>query len=113
MSIAPGKIVTQDRDLNRVDGWLMDPGAIPADTNVPFELEMKCYEPTAWQQTVHQNNEGNCIDIQEICDREVREAREEYLKCLALCATAYCQSVCNTNYQKALQDIFDQYGCEP
>ena len=48
MSIAPGKIVTQNRDLYRVDGYLMDPGAIPADTNVPFELEMKCFDLKAW-----------------------------------------------------------------
>ena len=46
--IAPGKIVTQDRDLYRVDGYLMDPDAIPADTSVPFELEMKCFDLRAW-----------------------------------------------------------------
>lgn len=48
MTIAPGKIVTQNRDLYRVDGYLMDPGAIPPDTNVPFELEMKCFNLKAW-----------------------------------------------------------------
>ena len=29
MSIAPGKIITQERDRYRVDGYLMDPDAIP------------------------------------------------------------------------------------
>ena len=48
MTIAPGRIVTQDRDRYRVDGYLMDPAAIPADTSVPFELEMKCFQLTAW-----------------------------------------------------------------
>ena len=43
MSIAPGKIVTQEAPLYRVDGWLMDPDAIPPETDVPFELEMKCF----------------------------------------------------------------------
>ena len=40
MSIAPGQIVTQDRDLYRVDGYLMDPDAIPADIPALI-LEMK------------------------------------------------------------------------
>ena len=48
MTIAPGRIVTQERDSYRVDGYLMDPGAIPADTSVPFELEMKCFSTPAW-----------------------------------------------------------------
>ena len=51
--IAPGKIVTQDRDLYRVDGFLMDGTAIPPDTDVPFELEMKCFELRRWQHVVH------------------------------------------------------------
>ena len=50
MTIAPGRIVTQDRDRYRVDGYLMDPAAIPADTSVPFELEMKCFELPAWYE---------------------------------------------------------------
>ena len=29
-AIAPGHIVTQERDLYRVDGYLVDPGTIPA-----------------------------------------------------------------------------------
>ena len=48
MTMGPGKIVTQDRDLYRVDGWLMDPGAIPPDSDVPLELEMKCFNLKAW-----------------------------------------------------------------
>jgi len=48
MSIAPGKIVTQARDLYRVDGYLMDPTQIPPETPVPFELDMSCYEITDW-----------------------------------------------------------------
>ena len=51
MTIAPGRIVTQDRDRYRVDGYLMDPAAIPADTSVPFELEMKCFELPAWYES--------------------------------------------------------------
>ena len=51
MSIAPGKIVTQQRDLYRVDGYLMDPDNIPEDTSVPFELEMKCFDLRAWHET--------------------------------------------------------------
>ena len=50
MSIAPGKIVTQDAALYRVDGYLMDPDAIPEDTSVPFELEMKCFDLRAWHE---------------------------------------------------------------
>ena len=51
--IAPGKIVTQDRDLYRVDGYLVAPEVIPADTNVPFELEMQCFNLRSWQKVVH------------------------------------------------------------
>lgn len=46
--IAPGHIVTQERDLYRVDGWLVAPEAIPPTTLVPFELEMVCFEQPAW-----------------------------------------------------------------
>jgi len=53
MSIAPGRIVTQDRDRYRVDGYLMDGSAIPADTAVPFELDMQCFNLRAWQLVVH------------------------------------------------------------
>jgi hypothetical protein len=52
MSIAPGRIVTQDRDRYRVDGYLMDPPAIPADTDVPFDLEMQCFELLKWYEVV-------------------------------------------------------------
>lgn len=48
MTIAPGRIVTQERDRYRVDGYLMAPEAIPPDTEVPFELEMQCYKLPAW-----------------------------------------------------------------
>ncbi len=47
---APGKIVTQDAALYRVDGYLMDPDAIPTNTSVPFELEMKCFDLRAWHE---------------------------------------------------------------
>jgi hypothetical protein len=50
MSIAPGKIVTQARDLYRVDGYLMSPTSIPEDTSVPFELEMQCFDLRAWHK---------------------------------------------------------------
>jgi len=50
-----GRIVTQDRDFYRVDGYLMDGTAIPADTAVPFELEMECFNLQAWQEVVHDN----------------------------------------------------------
>ncbi len=50
MSIAPGKIVTQDRDLYRVDGYLMSPAGIPPDSSVPFELEMQCFDLRAWHE---------------------------------------------------------------
>ena len=46
--IAPGKIVTQEAALYRVDGYLMHPDDIPEDTSVPFELEMKCFDLRAW-----------------------------------------------------------------
>ena len=48
MTIAPGRIVTQERDRYRVDGYLMAPETIPPDTLVPFELEMQCYELQRW-----------------------------------------------------------------
>ena len=48
MTIAPGKIVTQDAALYRVDGWLMDPEAIPPESDVPLELEMKCFQLQRW-----------------------------------------------------------------
>ena len=51
--IAPGKIVTQDRDLYRVDGYLVAPEAVSAETNVPFELEMQCFNLRSWQKVVH------------------------------------------------------------
>lgn len=60
MTIAPGKIVTQDRDLYRVDGFLMDGTAIPPDTDVPFELEMQCFKLRAWQQVVHADD-SDCV----------------------------------------------------
>ncbi|MDG2271699.1 MAG: hypothetical protein P8L39_05315 [Halioglobus sp.] len=50
MTIAPGRIVTQARDLYRVDGYLMAPDAIPEDTSVPFELEMTCFNLRAWHE---------------------------------------------------------------
>ena len=53
MSIAPGQIVTQERDRYRVDGFLMDGSQIPADTSVPFDLEMQCFDLRAWQLVVH------------------------------------------------------------
>jgi hypothetical protein len=52
MSIAPGQIVTQQRDRYRVDGYLMNPTAIPEDTQVPFELDMQCFELPAWYEIV-------------------------------------------------------------
>ena len=60
MSIAPGKIVTQDRDLYRVDGYLMDGTTIPPDTNVPFDLEMQCFELCRWQHVIHADD-SNCV----------------------------------------------------
>ena len=48
--IAPGKIVTQDAAPYRVDGYLMDPDAIPEDVDVPFELDMVCFDMRAWQE---------------------------------------------------------------
>ena len=57
MSIAPGKIITQERDRYRVDGYLMDPDAIPADISVPFELEMQCFDLLSWHQLP-----GKCLD---------------------------------------------------
>ena len=48
MTIAPGRIVTQERDRYRVDGYLMAPETIPPDTSVPFELEMQCFDLKAW-----------------------------------------------------------------
>ena len=59
MTIAPGRIVTQTRDLYRVDGYLVDPLAIPPDTLVPFELEMKCYEQPVWHRL---KKVANCCD---------------------------------------------------
>lgn len=54
-----GRIVTQDRDFYRVDGYLMDPTAIPPDTAVPFELEMECFDLIAWQE-VARGTEHEC-----------------------------------------------------
>ena len=58
-TIAPGKIVTQERDRYRVDGFLMDGSQIPADTSVPFDLDMQCFNLRAWQQVVHADD-SNC-----------------------------------------------------
>ena len=60
MSIAPGKIVTQQRDLYRVDGYLMDTAAIPSDTAVPFELEMECFRLPPWYELPAANAPGLC-----------------------------------------------------
>ena len=108
MSIAPGKIVTQNRDLYRVDGWLMDPGAIPADTNVPFELEMKCYQPTAWQETVHQNVWGTCS----ICTREEVQAKLEvaldaFMDCIRGCESQFCNESCVVRWQEDKEQIIE------
>jgi hypothetical protein len=46
-------------------------------------------------------------------DEEIREAREEYLTCVLLCESAYCNSVCNRQYQEKVQDIYDKYGYQP
>ena len=45
-------ITTQDRDLYRVDGYLMKPEAIPPDIEVPFELEMQCFYTSDWQKLI-------------------------------------------------------------
>ena len=55
MTVAPGRIVTQERDRYRVDGYLMNPTAIPADISVPFELEMQCYKLPPWYDLLAQS----------------------------------------------------------
>ena len=55
MTSAPGRIVTQDRDRYRVDGYLMDPTAIPPETLVPFELEMQCFKLPPWYDLLAQS----------------------------------------------------------
>ena len=111
MSIAPGKIVTQDRDLYRVDGWLMTPELIPPDTNVPFELEMKCYKPRDWQTTLHQDAAGSCwVFDREGAEEAVKEAYEEYLKCRLSCVTDYCLSQCDKTWEQAKEEIKNQFG---
>ena len=46
-------------------------------------------------------------------DEEIRQAREEYLTCVLLCESDYCKAVCNREYQKQLQEIYDKYGYQP
>ena len=60
MTVAPGRIVTQDRDLYRVDGYLMAPESIPPDTAVPFELEMQCFELKRWYALPESIPCGSC-----------------------------------------------------
>jgi hypothetical protein len=59
MTATPGRIVTQERDFYRVDGYLMDTTQIPPDVDVPFELEMLCYDLRSWQKVVH-NDASTC-----------------------------------------------------
>ena len=65
MSIAPGQIVTQNRDSYRVDGYLMSPASIPPDTAVPFELEMQCFELQRWYDLAESIPCVECIDYGE------------------------------------------------
>ncbi len=62
MTIAPGQIVTQDRDEYQVDGFLMYPDLIPPESQVPFEIEMQCFEISDWYQLP---GKPNCIDYDE------------------------------------------------
>ena len=89
MTMAPGRIVTQERDRYRVDGYLMDTTAIPPETAVPFELEMKCYKLTAWYDLPAANAPNlckkdktpggwNCGDLQCIEDLSTWELGEVF-----------------------------------
>ena len=60
-----GRIVTQNRDLYRVDGYLMAPDSIPPDTSVPFELEMQCFELKRWYDLPESLPCVECIDYDE------------------------------------------------
>jgi aminoglycoside/choline kinase family phosphotransferase len=46
-------------------------------------------------------------------DEEIREAREWFAACLLNCESAYCQSKCNEEYQRRLQEIYDKYNYQP
>jgi hypothetical protein len=78
---------------------------------------MRCYEPANWQETMHQNvnriadggTDGGTIDGPGF-DEEMRIAREEYLACKLLCETAYCNSICDREYQEKVQAIYNKYN---
>ena len=46
-------------------------------------------------------------------DQEIKEAREWFAACLLNCESAFCQSKCNEEYQRRLQEIYDKYGYQP
>ena len=46
-------------------------------------------------------------------DQEIKELREWFAACILNCESAFCQSKCNEEYQKRLQEIYDKYGYQP
>ena len=105
MSIAPGRIVTQKRDLYRVDGYLMDRDSIPEDTSVPFELEMKCFDLRAWHELPKR---GPCLPPP-LTDEECEEQRAALLAwltdCRFGCDSPYCLKQCLNIFQAKLDEL--------
>ena len=81
----------------------------------PASWHMECYDSGEWQANFYN---GPCLpcttrsqDLDDAdFDEEIRVAREEYLQCKLLCETAYCNSICNDQYQQKLAEIYEKYG---
>jgi hypothetical protein len=43
-------VIVEERDLYRVDGYIVGEFVLPADENPPFELEMVCYSTPDWHE---------------------------------------------------------------
>ena len=107
MSIAPGRIVTQDRDRYRVDGYLMDPDSIPEDTSVPFELEMKCFDLQTWHELPKR---GPCLPpplSAAMCAEQRETLRLWLVDCRAACDNSYCNQNCLKIYYAKMQELND------
>ena len=46
----------------------------------------------------------------EAMEDELRQAKDDWLRCKVLCASDYCLSRCNETYKEQVQAIYDKYG---
>ena len=83
----------------------------------PFSLHMECYDSAEWQANFYHGPCEPCTirsndddpDLPGL-DVELAQARDDYLNCMILCETAYCQSICRQQYDEAVIEIKAKYN---